>query len=90
MIKETVAAAKSQDAVRDVAFTSIHINHNATSAPHADNILKGLPSTALGLGDYDCGQLRLDGVKTPIHIRDHAVISGGLKTHSSGRFNGDR
>jgi hypothetical protein len=85
-----VAETRSHDALKDIAPTSIKINHNTINAPHTDNNLIRCPSIALGLGDYDCGRLQLDGAKAPIHIRDHAVIFDGLKTHSSGQFNGDR
>ena len=73
-----------------IAPTTIQANHNSVSAPHTDNSLQGVPSIALGVGDYSGGRLRLGGVKAPLRIRDHAVISDGRKTHSSGEFNGDR
>ncbi len=89
-MKGTVAETRSHEVLWATAFTSIQISHNTISAPHVDNNLAGFPSFAAGLGDYEGGRLRVDGVRSPIYIRNHAVISDGLKTLSSGKLNGDR
>jgi hypothetical protein len=90
LIEAVVEEVRSHRELRDICFTYIQINHNTISAPHTDNNLIGTPSTAMGLGHYVGGRLRLEGAKQPLHIRDHAVVFDGRKIHSSGTFNGDR
>ena len=49
----------------------------------------GFPSIAVGLSDYESGELRVDG-STPTDLRSHAIVFDGLRTDSSSKFNGDR
>ena len=56
MIEAVVAEVRSHKELKDICFTSIHINHNTISAPHTDNNLIGTPSIAMGLGDYVGGR----------------------------------
>ena len=90
LIEAIVAEVRSHDDLKNIAFTSIQINHNTISAPHTDNNLIGTPSIAIGLGDYSGGRLRLEGATQPLNINDRAVVFDGRKIHSSGLFNGDR
>ncbi len=90
LIEAIVAEVRSHTELRNIAFTSIQINHSTRSAPHTDNNLIGTPSIAIGLGDYSGGRLRLEGAIQPLNISDRAVVFDGRKFHSSGLVNGDR
>ena len=50
LIEAIVDEVRSHPELKDIAFTSIQINHNTISAPHVDNNLVGTPSIAIGLG----------------------------------------
>ncbi len=59
------------------------------SAPHRDNKLEGHPSIAIGFGDVEGGQLKVEGYD-PVSVCGKAVVVDGLTTHSSSKINGDR
>ena len=50
LVAAVVAEVRSHKELRNVCFTSIHINHNTISAPHTDSNLIGTPSIAMRLG----------------------------------------
>ncbi len=52
LVKQIADDVRSHEDLSNLSLTSILINHNTTSAPHADNNLKGLPSTATCLGAW--------------------------------------
>ena len=88
LIEAIVAEVRSHTELKNIAFTSIQINHNTISAPHTDNNLVGTPSIAIGLGDYSGGRLRLEGAQQPLSINDRAVVFDGRKSTPLGCLTG--
>ena len=50
LIEAIVAEVRSHEELKNIAFTSIQINHNTISASHTDNNLTNTPPIAIGFG----------------------------------------
>ena len=68
-------------------FTTIQVNKNIQCEPHVDKNNMG-PSYIIGLGNYDGGDLVIEGKE--ISIKNKWVQFDGRKAHWTNPFNGTR
>jgi hypothetical protein len=73
----------------DFLFDGVMINKNFKCPPHIDKNNKGL-SLCIGLGDYEGGELVIEGKPTDIKY-DPVIFNGGQEEHYVNDWtNGDR
>jgi hypothetical protein len=70
----------------DFDFNGVMINKNFKCPPHKDNNNKGL-SLCMGLGDYELGQLVVEGEAIDIKYKPH-IFHGGLQEHYVNEWTG--
>jgi hypothetical protein len=69
-------------------YDSITLNHNLKCLPHYDKNNKS-PSLIIALGDFEDGELIVEGVKFDIRWKP-LIFNGGLLKHWTNDFIGDR
>ncbi|MDE0839965.1 MAG: Ty1/Copia family ribonuclease HI, partial [Kiritimatiellae bacterium] len=73
--------------LRNFKWTSIQVSHNSVAKRHKNTNNKGL-SLAIGLGDYQGGEMKVED--TEYDIRNKILLTDGSKPHSSNNFRGNR
>jgi hypothetical protein len=72
----------------NLIYNSICLNHNLKCEPHVDGKNVGI-SLIVGFGDYEGGEIIVDGVKFDIFHKP-LVFNGSQLIHSTADFSGNR